>query len=42
MQHIIFECKNLAQRGYKRRYDTVAELVRWKLCEKHNKVRKQK
>ena len=42
MQHIICECKKLAQREYKRRHDTVAKLVHWKLCEKHNLERKEK
>ena len=27
VQHIIYECKKLAQREYKRRHDTVAKLV---------------
>ena len=42
VQHIICECKKLAQREYKRRHDTVAELVHWKLCEKYNLERKEK
>ena len=42
VQHIICECKKLAQREYKRRHDTVAKLVHWKLCEKHNPVRTEK
>ena len=42
VQHIICECKKLAQRDYKRRHETVAKLVHWKLCEKHNLERKQK
>ena len=42
VQHIIFECKKLAQREYKRRHDTVAKLVHWKLSEKHNLERKEK
>ena len=42
VQHIICECKKLAQREYKRRHDTVAKLVHWKLCEKHNLVRTEK
>ena len=42
MQHIICECKNLAGREYKRRHDTVAKLVHWKLCEKYNLERKEK
>ena len=42
VQHIICECKKLAQREYKRRHDTVAKLVHWKLCEKYNLERKEK
>ena len=42
VQHKIHECKKLAQRDYKRRHDTVAKLVHWKLCEKHNLERKEK
>ena len=42
VQHIIWECKKLAQREYMRRHDTVAKLVHWKLCEKHNFERKEK
>ena len=42
VQHIICECKKLAQREYKRRHDTVAKLVHWKLCEKHNLERQEK
>ena len=42
VEHIICECKKLAQREYKRRHDTVAKLVHWKLCEKHNLERKEK
>ena len=30
------------QHDYKRRYDTVAKLVHWKLCEKHKLERKEK
>ena len=36
VKHIICECKKLAQRECKRRHDTVAKLVHWKLCKKHN------
>lgn len=36
LQHMICECKNLAQRGYKTGHDTVAKLDHWKLCKKHN------
>ena len=32
VQHIC-ECKTLTQREYKRRHETVAKLVHWKLCE---------
>ena len=42
VQHIICECKKLAQREYKKRHNTVAKLVHWKLCEKHNLDRKEK
>ena len=42
VQHIICECKKLAQREYKRRHDTVAKLVHWKLCEMHNLERTEK
>ena len=31
VQHIICECEKLAQGEYKRRHDTVAKLVHWKL-----------
>ena len=42
VQHIICEYKKIAQREYKRRHDTVAKLVHWKLCGKHNLERKEK
>ena len=42
VQHIICECKNLAGREYKRRHDTVAKLVHWKLSKKHDLERKEK
>ena len=42
VQHIICEYKKLAQRKHKRRHVTVAKLVHWKLCEKHNLERKDK
>ena len=42
VQHIICECKKLAQRECKRRHGTVAKLVDWKLCEKHSLERKEK
>ena len=42
LQHIICECKKLALREYKTRLDTVAKLVHWKLCERHNLERKEK
>ena len=42
VQHIICECKKIAQREYKRRHDTVAKLIHWKLREKHNLEKKEK
>ena len=42
LEHIICECKKLAQRGYKRRHDTAAHLFYWKLCEKHKLEWKEK
>ena len=42
VQHAVCECKKLAQREYKRSHDTVAKLVHWKLCKKHNLERKEK
>ena len=42
VQHIICECKKLAQCEYKRRHDTVAKLVHWKLCDKRNLEGKEK
>ena len=41
VQHIICECKELAQSEYRRRHDTVAKLVHWKLREKQNLERKE-
>ena len=42
VQHVVCICTKLAQPGYKRRHDTVAKLVHWKLCKKHNLERKEK
>ena len=42
VQHIMCECKKLAQREYKRKHYIVAKLVHWKLCEKHKLERKEK
>ena len=42
VQHIICECKKLAQREYKRRHDNIAKLVHWKLCEKYNLEKHEK
>ena len=36
VQHIICECKKLAQREYKKRYEIAAKLFHWKLCQKLN------
>ena len=41
VQHIMSECKK-AQCEYKRRHDTVAKLVHWKLYEMHNLERNEK
>ena len=42
VQHLICECKKLAQREYKRRHDNIAKLIHWKLCEKYGFERKDK
>ena len=42
VQYAVCECKKLAQREYKRSHDTVAKLVHWKLCKKHNLEKKEK
>ena len=42
VQHIKCKSKKLAQRDFKRRHDTVAKLIHWKLCEKYNLDRKEK
>ena len=42
VQHIICECKKLAQSEYKRRHDNVAKLVHWTLCQKHSLEREEK
>ena len=42
VQHIICECKKLAQPEYKRRHDTVVKLTNRKLCEKHKPETKEK
>ena len=42
VQHMICECKKLAQCAYQTRHDTVTNLFHWKLCEKHNLERKEK
>ena len=36
VNHIVCECKKLAQREYKQRHDNVARAVHWKLCEKYH------
>ena len=40
--HIISECKYLAQKEYKRRHDNIARLVHWTLCCKHDLSRSDK
>ena len=42
INHILSECKMLAQKEYKRRHDNIAELVRWKLCCKYDMSRSEK
>ena len=37
INHIISECKMLANKGYKSRHDNIARLVHWKLCCKYEK-----
>ena len=34
VNHIVCECKKLAQREYKQRHDNIAKVVYWKLCVK--------
>ena len=36
VNHIVCECKKLAQREYKNRHDNVAKVAHWKLCEKYH------
>ena len=40
--HILSECKMLAQKDYKRRHDSIARLVHWKLCCKYDMSRGEK
>ena len=40
--HIVCECKKLAQREYKQRHDNVAKVVHWKLCGKYYLEKKDK
>ena len=42
VQHLVCECKKLAQREYKRRHDNIAKLKHWKLCERYGFERKEK
>ena len=42
VNHIVCECKKLAQREYKQRHDNVAKVVHWKLCEKYHLEKKEK
>ena len=39
INHILSECKMLAQKEYKRRHDNIARLVHWKLCCKYDMSR---
>ena len=36
INHIISECPALAQNEYKRRHDTVAKTLHWKICKEYN------
>ena len=42
INHILSECKMLAQKEYKRRHDNIARLVHWKLCCKYDMSRGEK
>ena len=42
INHIVSECKMLANREYKRRHDNVARLVHGKLCYKYDANRSEK
>lgn len=42
INHILSECKMLAQKEYKRRHDNIARLVHWKLCCKYDVRRSEK
>ena len=42
VQHIVCECKKLAQREYKRRHDNIAKFIHWKICEKYGLDRSEK
>ena len=42
MNHILSECKMLAQKEYKERQESIARLVHWKLCCKYDMNRSEK
>lgn len=42
VNHIICECKKLAQKEYKRRHDGVARFIHWELCGKYKIPRVEK
>ena len=42
VSNIVSECKMLAQKEYKKRYDNVCTYIHWKLCEKHGFQRAQR
>ena len=42
VNHIVCDCKKLAQREYKQRHENVAKVVHWKLCEKYHLEKKDK
>ena len=42
INHILSECKMLAQKEYKRRHGNIARLVQWKICCKYDMSRGEK
>ena len=42
VQHIVCECKKLAQREYKRMHDNIAKFIHWKISEKYGLERNEK
>ena len=42
IDHVLSECKKLAQKEYKRRHDGVARYIHWELCGKYQVQRAEK